>query len=104
MSNNLDLELLRHDTRRGEIIRILKQDYPHPIPFRVIQLALRDGNYPIGQRDLFTYLTYLEEGGYIRCVHGYDENESQDLIIAAALTNKGLQLHDRRISDPGVRF
>jgi len=33
--------------RRGEIVWVLKQDYPHLVTFRHLQLALRDRNIPL---------------------------------------------------------
>ena len=95
---------LKHDLRRGEIIWVLKQDYPHLVTLRHLQLALRDRNIPLSSRDLAAYLSYLEEGGFVRCEHRYDEETAHDRILAAALTAKGLLLLDKKISDPGVRF
>jgi hypothetical protein len=95
---------LKHDLRRGEIIWVLKQDYPHLITFRHLQLALRDRNIPIARRDLESYLSYLEEGGYVRCERYDDDQDGNPRILAAALTAKGLLLLDRKLSDPGVRF
>ena len=95
---------LKHDIRRGEIIWVLKQDYPHLVTFRHLQLALRDRNIPLSQRDLESYLSYLEEGGYVRCERRYDEKESETRILAAALTAKGILLLDKKITDAGVRF
>ncbi len=95
---------LKHDYRRGEIIWVLKQDYPHLITFRHLQLALRDRNIPLSQHDLNEYLSYLEESCYVRCERFFDEKESRDRIIAAALTARGILLFDKKITDPGVRF
>ena len=97
-------EALRHDYRRGEIVWVLKQDYPHLVTFRHLQLALRDRNIPLSEHDLVTYLSYLEENGYIRCERRYNERESLDEVTAAALTAKGLLLLDGKIKDQGVRF
>ena len=95
---------LKHDIRRGEIIWVLKQDYPHLVTFRHLQLALRDRNIPLSRRDLESYLSYLEEGCYVRCERRYDDSESQTDILAAALLAKGILLLDKKITDPGVRF
>ncbi|HWP86188.1 MAG TPA: hypothetical protein VNN17_13435 [Terriglobia bacterium] len=95
---------LKHDLRRGEIIWVLKQDYPHLITFRHLQLALRDRNIPLGKRDLESYLSYLEEGGFVRCQRHYEEPEARSRILAAALTARGLLLLDGKLTDPGVRF
>ena len=95
---------LKHDVRRGEIIWVLKQDYPHLITFRHLQLALRDRNIPVAKRDLESYLSYLVEGGYVRCERYHDDDTGQQRILAAALTAKGLLLLDRKLADPGVRF
>ena len=95
---------LKHDLRRGEIVWVLKQDYPHLVTFRHLQLALRDRNIPLSELDLESYLSYLEEGCYIRCERRYDEPAAQDRILAAALTARGLLLLDKKISDAGVRF
>ena len=95
---------LKHDLRRGEIIWVLKQDYPHLVTFRHLQLALRDRNIPLARRDLEMYLSYLEEGGFIRSEHHFDDQEAVERILAAALTAKGLLLLDKKIADPGVRF
>ena len=95
---------LKHDLRRGEIIWVLKQDYPHLVTLRHLQLALRDRNIPVATRDLTGYLSYLEEGGFIRCERRWDEDSAQDRILAAALTARGLLLLDKKIQDPGVRF
>lgn len=95
---------LKHDFRRGEIIWVLKQDYPHLVTFRHLQLALRDRNIPLSQKDLESYLSYLEEGGFVRCKRRYDEKESCDRILAASLTGHGILLLDHKITDAGVRF
>ena len=95
---------LKHDLRRGEIIWVLKQDYPHLVTFRHLQLALRDRNIPVAKRDLESYLSYLEEAGHVRCERCFDEQDGKTRILAAALTAKGLLLLDKKIADPGVRF
>lgn len=95
---------LKHDLRRGEIIWVLKQDYPHLVTFRHLQLALRDRNIPLSEKDLVSYLSYLEEAGFVRCVRHYDEPEAHDRVLAAALTARGLLLLDKKITDAGVRF
>ena len=102
--NNRTKEALINDIRRGEVIWILRQDYPHLVTFRHIQLALRDRNIPLSQNDLQEYLSYLEEGTFIRCEHFYDETRSADRIVAASLTARGMLLFDKKLSDPGVRF
>ena len=95
---------LKHDLRRGEIIWVLKQDYPHLVTFRHLQLALRDRNIPLSQQDLESYLSYLEEGGYVRCTRRYDEKDAQEHILATSLTGRGILLLDKKITDAGVRF
>ncbi len=102
--NSGDQQPLIHDIRRGEIIWLLRQDYPHLVTFRHLQLALRDRNIPLSQHDLQEYLSYLEESSFIRCEHLYDEKESWDRIIAASLTARGILLFDKKITDQGVRF
>ena len=97
-------QALKHDLRRGEIIWVLKQDYPHLVTFRHLQLALRDRNIPLAEKDLVSYLSYLEEGGYVRCVRHYDESESAERILAASLTARGILLLDKKLTDVGVRF
>jgi len=95
---------LKHDLRRGEIIWVLKQDYPHEVTFRHLQLALHDRNIPLSPKDLESYLHYLEEGRFVRCVRQNDETESRQVIAAAALTRRGMLLLDKKLTDPGVRF
>lgn len=97
-------ESLKHDFRRGEIIWVLKQDYPQSVTARHLQLALRDRNIPLSERDLAIHLSYLEEAGFIRCLHRFDEEHARDSILSAALTAKGLLLFDQKITDQGVRF
>ena len=97
-------DALKHDYRRGEIIWVLKQDYPHDVTARELQLALRDRNIPLAARDLHMYLSYLEEAGYIRCKRQYDESIARDQILTAALSAKGMLLFDQKINDAGVRF
>ena len=97
-------QALKHDLRRGEIIWVLKQDYPHLVTFRHLQLALRDRNIPLSERDLVSYLSYLEEGSYVRCVRRFDESDSLERILAAALTARGILLLDKKLTDAGVRF
>ncbi len=103
-ANNNPRAALIHDLRRAEIVWVLKQDYPHLVTFRHLQLALRDRNIPLSQRDLEGYLSYLEEAGFVRCERRFDEKESQDRILAASLTARGILLLDKKITDPGVRF
>ena len=95
---------LLHDIRRGEIVWVLRQDYPHLVTFRHLQLALRDRNIPLSLTDLQVYLSYLEESSYVRCEHCFDEREAQDRILAASLTARGILLFDKKLTDPGVRF
>ncbi len=104
MAGNSGERQLLHDIRRGEIVWVLRQDYPHLVTFRHLQLALRDRNIPLSQHDLQEYLSYLEESSYVRCEHYFNEKEAQDQIIAAALTARGILLFDKKISDAGVRF
>jgi hypothetical protein len=105
MARNRDpRDSLVHDIRRGEIIWVLRQDYPHLITFRHLQLALRDRNIPLSQNDLEEYLSYLRESHFIRCECRFDEKEAQDRTLAASLTARGCQLFDKKITDPGVRF
>ena len=95
---------LKHDFRRGEIIWVLKQDYPHPVSFRHLQLALRDRNIPLSQRDLESYLSYLEENGFVRCTRSSEEHDAENSILAATLTARGILLLDKKVTDAGVRF
>lgn len=95
---------LKHDYRRGEIIWVLKQDYPHAVTARHLQLALRDRNIPLSERDLAIYLSYLEEAGFIRCARQFEEERSRDRIMTASLSAKGMLLFDQKIADAGVRF
>ncbi len=103
-ANNEARDALKHDIRRGEIVWVLKQDYPHLVTFRHLQLALRDRNIPLSQRDLESYLSYLEEAGFVRCERTYDDKDSKSRIIATALTGRGVLLFDKKVSDPGIRF
>jgi hypothetical protein len=102
--NSVPSDALIHDIRRGEIVWVLKQDYPHLVTFRLLQLALRDRNIPLSENDLEGYLSYLEEAGYIRCKRRFDEQESRSRILAASLLARGILLFDKKITDPGVRF
>ena len=102
--NNESREALLHDIRRGEIVWLLRQDYPHMVTFRHIQLALRDRNIPLSENDIQEYLSYLGESGFVRCEHFFDESRSTNRIVAASLTARGILLFDKKISDPGVRF
>ncbi len=99
-----DSPTLIQDIRRGEIVWVLRQDYPHLVTFRHLQLALRDRNIPLSEHDLQQYLSYLEESAYIRCEHCFNETESEDRIIAATLTARGMLLFDNKVTDPAVRF
>ena len=102
--NNVPSETLVNDIRRGEIIWVLKQDYPHLVTFRLLQLALRDRNIPLSEKDLEGYLSYLEENGFVRCERRYCEKKCENSILAAALTARGILLFDIKITDLGVRF
>jgi len=68
----------KHDLRRGEIVWVLKQEYPNLITIRHLQLTLRDRNIPLGMRDLVSYLSYLEENGFIRCERLRDDEQSRE--------------------------
>src|SRR5207237_9328282 len=88
---------LKHDLRRGEIIWVLKQDYPHLVTFRHLQLSLRDRNIPVSEKDLEAYLSYLEESQYVRCERYYDEKRSANRIVAAAPIARGLLPCHRKV-------
>jgi hypothetical protein len=103
-ANNVPKDALIHDIRRGEIVWILKQDYPHLVTFRHLQLALRDRNVPLSQKDLEGYLSYLEENGFVRCERRFCEKDAEDWILAVSLTARGILLFDKKITDQGVRF
>ena len=104
MRRNESPQSLKHDLRRGEIIWVLKQDYPRLVTFRHLQLALRDRNIPLSDKDLESYLHYLEEGGFVRCKRSGEEPDAEEGILAAALTARGILLLDKKLTDPGVRF
>ena len=102
--NNESSSFLLDDIRRGEIVWVLRQDYPHLVTFRHLQLALRDRNIPLSVHDLQEYLSYLEENSFVRCERCFDDAAGEDKIIASALTARGILLFEKRVTDPGVKF
>ena len=102
--NNESTSFLLDDIRRGEIVWVLRQDYPHLVTFRHLQLALRDRNIPLSHHDLQEYLSYLEENCFVRCERSFDDAAGEDKIIASALTARGILLFEKRVTDPGVKF
>jgi hypothetical protein len=92
-----ELDALRHARSRGEILHLLKNEHPNPIDFQLLRRSLANLALPLLEKDLNSYLVYLEKDGYIELRRGHDNN-----ILCATIANKGLNLIDKWIVDPAV--
>lgn len=87
---------------RGEIIKILKRNYPYQTGDKLISDILLDLQYSVSPAVVSGYLTYMEEKGYVSVekVKAYGVER-----VLAKLTPKGIDLMEGNIpADPGVKI
>ncbi|MEG2765823.1 MAG: hypothetical protein RR910_08760 [Acidaminococcaceae bacterium] len=85
---------------RGQILAILKRNYPYQTGDKLIYDILQDMQYTIGPAIISGYITYLEEKGYVETEEVKAYGEERRLC---KLTPKGVDLTERNIpADPGV--
>jgi hypothetical protein len=81
---------------KGHILKILQVVHPEARDIMVIRQALRTMGKPIYTKDLLSCIDYLEYGGYVEVLR------NDDTVLYVKLINKGLNLLDKYITDPGV--
>jgi hypothetical protein len=112
-----DVERMRHNLERGEILRVLQVDFcSSATMLKTLRGALALGGYPLTLDGLSFHLEVLAQQGYIELnraedTPGYRQDRMSALwkkpntIISAKLLAKGLMLIDALIpSDPTVNF
>jgi hypothetical protein len=89
---------------RGTVLTALKLQYPEWVLFRVLYRWLtQDWGITIDMSELRLQLAYLAEKGYVETSQITLENVSTK-IEKVRCTVKGVDLVDRRTTDPGVSF
>lgn len=87
---------------RGEILKILKRNYPYQTGDKLIADILMDIQYSVSPATISGHLTYMEEKGYVKTekVKAYGVER-----VLAKLTPKGIDLTEGNIpADPGVKI
>lgn len=85
---------------RGQIVGILKRNYPYQTGDKLINEILQDMQYIVSPPVVSGYLTYLEEKGYIESENVAAYGVARRLV---KLTPKGIDLIEGNIdADPGV--
>jgi hypothetical protein len=83
---------------RGLILRLLFQEHPDTTAFLVLRIALAElFACPLLNKELASHLVYLEFGGYIKLARN-----SEGDILFGRIINKGINLLEGFISDPGI--
>ena len=115
MRSELDRE--RHDRERGDVLRVLKEDYQRELTSARNLVGTLDAlGLPLSEEDLAFHLIYLSDQGYVRVLRVKDMPsyrtdrrlagwENPETIKFVKLLPKGLQLIDGLIAeDPSVKF
>lgn len=113
----IDVDKIRYARERGDLLRILKEDYQRETTSIRNLLGTLDAlGSPLSEEDLCFHLIYLADQGYIRIVRAMDmpvfRNDRRlpgwqkpKTVKFAKLLPKGLQLLDGLIhEDPMVKF
>jgi len=113
----IEIEGMRHARERGDLLRVLKEDYQRGMTsVRNLLGTLDTLNISLSEEDLAFHLMYLADQGYLRLVRvkdtpGYRADrriagwEKPETIKFAMLLPKGLQLIDGLVAeDPLVKF
>ncbi|MDR0453657.1 MAG: hypothetical protein LBH05_02450 [Deferribacteraceae bacterium] len=91
----------RHALIRGRIIKMLAKEYPNGMDLALLRRCLANINIPLSSKDLYAYVTYLKEVGYL----GIEVKKWGDESLEyAKATTRGLNFIDDRLTepDPGV--
>ncbi len=112
-----EIESVRHAHERGDILRVLKEDYQQEMTgVRTLIRSLDLMNVPLSYDGLVFHLQYLETSGYVqlwrnRDLPSFRRDRTQagsakpSSIMFSKLLPKGLQLLDGLIpEDPSVAF
>ena len=85
---------------RGQIVGILKRNYPYQTGDKLINEIRQNMKYIVSPAVVSGYLTYLEEKGYIESENVAAYGVARRLV---KLTPKGIDLIEGNIdADPGV--
>lgn len=105
----------KHDVQRGEIVRALVGYGRAWMTFKTLYYVMDDMGQAMSDDALTFHLVYLQEAGLVelkrrRDLPGFRTDRphregSPDDIMQLGITNKGVQLYDKKIGeDPGVKF
>jgi len=94
-------ESLKSSLRRGEILWVLKDEYPHLMMVPHLRRELAERLLHIPSKELFQYLAYLDEAGLLRREWG-NKNPETDNPLAVGLTKNGVLLCEGCANDEGV--
>ena len=88
----------KYRVERGEIIRILYNDYPHFIKCKILEASLLGQGYRVIGSTIKGHITYLADGGYV-------EKKELEECSGVRLTKKGVDLYEENIDpDPGIEI
>ncbi len=91
------MKALQHAVNKGQIITLLKPEYPGFVDFLVLRRAMANLGKALLERELVGYLHYLEEKGFVEL-----KRDNDQAILCAKITAAGLNLADGWVSDPAV--
>ncbi len=95
----MNYEAEKHNRIRVMILKILAPTHPQMIDSVLLRRCLADFSYPLSDQSLRSYLAYLMERGCVRL----EEKKKFDITMAA-ITAKGLDLLDGRITEQGIEL
>lgn len=88
---------LRHNAVRRQILKILAPEYPKTVDMAILQRVLATFGHAMDTEKLRAYLAYLEERECIRVVEksGFD-------FVMVSITSTGLDVLDGRKDECGI--
>lgn len=94
----MDKRKYKREIIRGLILKFLAEEYPEGIDSVLLRKLLDDFGYPLGDDDLFSYVSYLAEKGFATI----SQREGFEIFMINC-TATGLNLIDKYIdADPGI--
>jgi hypothetical protein len=88
---------LRHNMVRRHILTIAAKSYPLPIDSELLRATLATLGYPMDERALEFYVSYLAEKECLKI-----EKHSSFRITLISITARGIDAMDGRMRDCGV--
>ena len=93
----MDMNAMRHNLIRRQILKILEPEYPKTIDAQVLRRVLDNFGHAMDLSKLRSYLAYLEERGCVKVIEKKDFG-----IVLVSITSTGLDVIDGRKDECGI--